>query len=115
MADRWKLQEELRSGQDVICAGIIEGPGGAYCDFSDSKSWSRDEIASMERLIADANTAAVYRKALEPLAAEFRMNWMGSPQHTPEDVWLSDEHVTAMREAVRLMELLPENEEPGEK
>lgn len=107
MTAHWRLQEALRSGRNMICAGIIEGPGGAYCDFSDSKDWSEGEIASMERLLAEANAAEVYRKALEPMARAYAARCLMFGEEPPA----GKEWKEAMAEACRLMGIESEEEQ----
>lgn len=115
-ADRWQLEEPLRTGYDLLCAGSITGPDGAYCDFGDSKGWTDDEVASMERLLAEANAAEVYRKALEPLARLYAQVWGDGFSEVDTKTGrlfliVEPEHKAALRAACRLLGLLCEDGE----
>lgn len=112
MVDAWKLLNPLVVGRDVGCDGEVGGPDDAYFDFSDSENWTADEAASFERLLSDANAAEVYRKALEPFVEEWLLRHDGDDaSFTDLRVAPSRDEHALIREAARLMGLLPATDE----
>lgn len=106
----WTLLNELKLGDSGGCEGEVSGPEGAYFDFSDSSHWANEEARSVERLIADANAAEVYRKALEPFAREWaslQVEGLGSAGTWIERQVEDEAHHVALRDACRLMGIMP--------
>lgn len=93
--DRWELLDDEATG-----------PDGAYFYFSDSQNWTADEQAAIERLLAEANAAAVYRKALEPAARAYAARGLMFGEVPVGEDWKAD-----ITEACRLMGLLPATED----
>lgn len=108
---KWQLRGEPVAGGDW-CQIVIEHEGGDWIDVSDARDVSEAGVKRLHELLADANAAEVYRKALEPFAREFvalgALNeWI--------DLGPQQYDVAALREACRLMGFPLDDEEPDEK
>lgn len=104
----------MKIGETSGCEVEVEGPDGAYIDFSDSGPLSSEEARCVERLLAAANAAEVYRKALEPFALRFAEAIgpealdVRTSQEIEAVVWLERDERDALRAACRLMDVSEE-------
>lgn len=103
----WRWHYAHQSAEDLGL--VISHSDGREIDVTDTQIelWKPSEQAAMESLLAEANAAEVYRKALEPFAARLggwiedaRLNGVIHPWFEGS---LGPEEVAALREACRLM------------
>lgn len=67
---RWNIEAGPEIGKGA-CGVIVRGPEDTTLDITDSAGWKDADEATLRLLVADANAAEVYRKALEPFARGF--------------------------------------------
>jgi hypothetical protein len=91
----------IESGPELgagACGVVLRRNGESILDISDSSGWRAEDAEILRALLADANAAEVYRKALEPVARAYadRGCLFG-------DVPVGKEWTEAIAEACRLM------------